>query len=51
MRIHRHIYLSKKFLGIVFALDFNTAQGVFKRYCVFEVKFLFFGFYILFDEK
>lgn len=47
-----HIYTSKKFLGLVFGIDFNVPQLLTKKtYCVIEIKLFFVGFWLAIDEK
>ena len=51
MITQKHFYISKKFLGLVFSIDFDLPQGMTKRIAVIELKLLFIGFWITFDEK
>ena len=52
MKIEKHLYTSKKFLGLVFGIDFNVPQIINKKtYCLIEIKLFFIGFWMVIDEK
>lgn len=52
MKITKHFYTSKKFLGIVLGIDFNVPQIINKKtYCLIEIKLFFIGFWMVIDEK
>ncbi len=52
MKITKHFYTSKKFLGIVAGIDFNVPQIMSKKtYCVIEIKLFFVGLWIVIDAK
>lgn len=51
IEITRHWYLSKKFLGLVFAFDCNKPLLPYtKSSIVFEIKFIYFGCYLIIDN-
>lgn len=52
MKIEKHLYTSKKFLGFVFAIDFNRPQIInYKKYFVIEIKLFFIGLWIILKDK
>ena len=52
MKTEFNIYTSKKFLGFVFAIDFNRPQIFnYKKYCVIEIKLFFIGLWIILKHK
>ena len=52
MKITKHAYTSKKFLGFVVGVDFNVPQLLTKKtYCIIEVKLFFVGIWIAIDAK
>lgn len=52
MKITKYFYTSKKFLGFVFGIDFNTPQMLTKKtYCIIEIKLFFVGLWIAIDQK
>lgn len=52
MKIDKYGYTSKKFLGFVFAIDFNRPQVInYKTYCVIEIKLFFIGLWIIVKDR
>lgn len=52
MKITQYLYTSKKFLGLVFGIDFNPPQLISKKtYCVIEIKLFFVGFWMVIDKE
>lgn len=52
MKIEKYSYISKIFLGFVFAIDFDRPQIInYKTYCVIELKLFFIGFWMIIKDK
>jgi hypothetical protein len=51
MKINKHFYTSRKFLGFVLSFDFDVPQRFIRTYFVITVKLFFVGFWIEFNKS
>lgn len=51
MKINKNAYLSKKFQGFGFIIDFDVPQTINKTIFVIKIKFIFFGAWIILKDK